>query len=169
MLLVGAALGSPTPVSRWRRGSAMVLTCMLTALLAPALARAVEAPVVTGTTPTSPASSNDLAVFGTAAPETTVRIYKNSLCFGVPAATGSAAAFAAPGISVAAASNQVTLFYASAVDSSGDPPACSTTFATYVEDSIAPPTSLDEIPPSTSGEVTARFAFSSTDATATFV
>ena len=54
-------------------------------------------PTVTATAPPSP--SNDLTpeVRGTAPAGTTVEIYTNAACSGTPAATGTAAAFAAPG------------------------------------------------------------------------
>jgi subtilisin-like proprotein convertase family protein len=60
----------------------------------------VPAPVLTGTDPASPASDSTPLVRGTAPAGSTVRLYMGASCSGTPAATGSAADLASPGIEV---------------------------------------------------------------------
>jgi hypothetical protein len=91
----------------------------------------------TGFAPTSPSSSNTPSVTGTAAPGSTVRLYTTSVCTGTAAATGSAAEFADPGLSVTVGSDQTTTFYATATNASSETSACSAGLE-YVEDSTAP-------------------------------
>jgi hypothetical protein len=94
-------------------------------------------PTVTSVNPASPANNNSPKVIGTAESGSTVQIFTNSSCSGSPAASGSAAAFASPGIAASVADNTTTTFYATATNGAGASP-CSTTSATYVEDSTAP-------------------------------
>src|SRR5439155_8853194 len=63
--------------------------------------------------------------------------------------TGTAAAFASPGLSVAVADNTSTTYYATATDAAGNVSLCSSGI-TYVEDSAAPgaPSSLSVSPAS---------------------
>jgi Glycosyl hydrolase family 26 len=89
-------------------------------------------PSLTGTTPTSPANNNSPKVIGSAEAGTTVSLFTNSGCSGSPAATGSATAFASPGIPVSVANNTTTTFYATATSESGTS-ACSSSRVTYVE------------------------------------
>ena len=74
---------------------------------------------------------------GSAATGSTVTLYTNSTCTSAVAATGTAAAFASPGIAVSVADDSTTTFYATASNSAGTSP-CSSTSVTYVEDSTAP-------------------------------
>jgi hypothetical protein len=98
-------------------------------------------PNVIGTTPGSPANDNNPRVRGAAAANSTVRLYTTIDCSGSPAATGSAAEFAAPGLQATVPNNSTTRFYATAVDQAGNVSACSASSATYVE--VSPP---DETP-----------------------
>ena len=67
-----------------------------------------------------------------------MRLYTTADCSGSPAATGTAAAFASPGLQVTVAPDSTTTFRAPATDAAGNPSACSTSSLTYVNDSTAP-------------------------------
>src|SRR5207248_6063771 len=69
----------------------------------------------------------------------TVKLYTNATCTSAVAASGTAAAFAAPGLAVAVAEDSSTTFYATATDAAGNASGCSSG-ATYVEDSTPPAT-----------------------------
>ena len=97
------------------------------------------APTLTDTDPDSPANDNSPAIKGTAAAGSTVRVYTTSDCSGAPAATGSAAALASPGLAAAVADDSTTTFRATATDSAGNVSGCSSSSIAYVEDSTAPP------------------------------
>jgi hypothetical protein len=107
------------------------------------------APTLTGTAPASPANQNFPEILGTAAPGTTVSLFANDTCTGMPVGTGTAAAFAAPGIAVIVPDNSTTTFHALATDGSGNSSPCSTSALTYVE-STPPPVAL---PPPVEGKV----------------
>ena len=79
-----------------------------------------------------------------------MRLYTTSDCSGSVAATGSAAAFASPGLTVSVANDSTTTFHATATDAAGNTSACSTSSITYVEDSTPPaePTLTDTDPDS---------------------
>jgi hypothetical protein len=93
---------------------------------------------LTSVTPTSPGSSTTPVVKGSAEAGSTVRLYPTAGCTGTPSATGSAAAFASPGLTVTVASGSTTTFKATATDAAGNVSACSTSSLTYVNDSAAP-------------------------------
>lgn len=93
------------------------------------------APVLTGTAPVSPANENAPKILGSAAPGTTVSLFANDTCTGTPAATGPAAALAAPGIAVTVPDNSSTTFHATATDSASNSSPCSSGAITYVETS----------------------------------
>ena len=97
------------------------------------------APTITATMPTSPANENEPRVKGTLSGESLsiVRIYRNTNCTGVPAATGTPSRFTGTGISVSVSSNTTTVFRAAVVSQTGSVSPCSNPFA-YVEDSNAP-------------------------------
>jgi hypothetical protein len=97
-----------------------------------------DPPVLTGTDPTSPANRNDPKVKGTAEGGSTVSLFTSADCSGLAVASGPAADFAAAGLTVTVADNSTTVFRASVTDAAGNTSACSTTSATYVEDSTAP-------------------------------
>jgi hypothetical protein len=96
-------------------------------------------PVFTDIDPDSPANANAPRIKGTADAGTTVTLYKNATCTTTPAATGTAAEFASPGLQVNVQNDTSTTFYATATDPSTGPSLCSTSSITYVEDSKAPP------------------------------
>ena len=97
------------------------------------------APSITSSVPASPGNVNTPVLKGTAAAGSTVRIYTTATCTGTVVATGTAAAFANPGLTVTVAvpSNATTNFYATATDAARNPSTCSAAFA-YTEDSTPP-------------------------------
>ena len=101
------------------------------------------APTLTDTDPDSPANDNSPRVKGTAAVGSTVKLYTNSSCTSVVAVSGSAAAFASPGLQVSVANDSSTSFYATGTDSAGNSSACSSSSITYVEGSTPPPADTD--------------------------
>lgn len=94
-------------------------------------------PSVTSTNPASPANNNVPKVIGSAEAGSTVKLYTNGTCTSAVAATGTAAAFASPGLAVSVADNTTTTFYATATDAAGNVSGCSAGLA-YKEDSTAP-------------------------------
>jgi hypothetical protein len=107
-------------------------------------------PTVSTTSPASPANNNSPKILGSAEAGSTVKLYTNASCTSGLAGTGTAAAFASPGITAAVADNSTTTFYATATDTSNNTSACSSTSVTYVEDSAPPaaPTALASSPTS---------------------
>jgi Ca2+-binding RTX toxin-like protein len=118
--------------------------------------------------PASPANSNSPRIKGTAPADTTVRLYTNAACSGVATAQGSAGAFGSPGLAAAVADDPVTTFYGTATSIAGNVSPCSPALVTYVEDSTAPETTIDEGPTGATTVTTPTFAFSSPDPSATF-
>ena len=98
---------------------------------------APSAPSVTGTAPASPSNDNQPEVQGTAQAGSLVRIYPTGNCSGTALASGSAATFANPGITVSVAADATTTLTATAADAGGTS-GCSNSQA-YLEDSTAPP------------------------------
>ena len=77
-------------------------------------------------------------MIGSAEAGSTVRVYTTPSCTGAVSAIDTAANLAAPGIAVSVADNSTTDFYATATDAAGNTAGCSSTSATYVEDSLPP-------------------------------
>ncbi|MFL5832644.1 MAG: glycosyl hydrolase [Solirubrobacterales bacterium] len=96
------------------------------------------APTVSSTAPPSPANNNAPKVLGSAEAGSTVKLYTNSTCTSALAATGTAAAFASPGLGVSVGDNTTTPFYGTATDAAGNVSPCSSTSVSYVEDSLPP-------------------------------
>ena len=95
-------------------------------------------PTLTATSPASPANNNSPKVIGSAEAGSTIKLYVNNTCTSAVAATGTAAAFASPGLGVSVSDNTTTTYYATATDAAGNVSACSTSSISYVEDSLAP-------------------------------
>ena len=95
-----------------------------------------EAPTGLSSTPSSPSDDNTPRITGTAEEGTTVRVYATADCSGEPAATGSAADFASPGLTVTVPDNSTTTFRATSTGAGGSSP-CSTSSVTYREASRA--------------------------------
>lgn len=85
-------------------------------------------PTIVGTQPPSPANDNNPKVQGSAEPGSTVRVYATGNCSGLPAATGSAAAFGSPGLGVTVLDNRTTQLSATATDAVGNTSGCSSAF-----------------------------------------
>jgi hypothetical protein len=126
------------------------------------------APTLTGTDPVSPANANNPGVKGDAEAGSTVRLYTDASCSGDPAATGSAAGFASPGLPVAVADDTSTTVRATATDEAGNTSACSASSITYVEDSTAPETAIDSGPEGATADATPTFTFSSSEPGSSF-
>jgi hypothetical protein len=109
--------------------------------------------------PVSPANDNEPEVFGSAEDGTLVKVYINSLCSGLPVAVGSAAEFAADGLTARVADDSTVTFYATANDAAGNASACSTTSVSYVEDSTAPKTRITFAPGGKTDDRTPTFLF----------
>jgi len=90
-------------------------------------------PTVSSTTPKSGSDNNSPLVLGTAEAGSTVKLYTNSTCTSTVAATGTAAAFASPGLTVSLEDNQTKAFWATTTDAAGNVSGCSTTSVTYEE------------------------------------
>ena len=95
-------------------------------------------PSITATTPTSPADNNSPLVRGASDAGTTVTLYGNPNCSGTSLGSGSAAAFASPGLAISVADNTVTELHAVASDTRGHLSGCSAAF-NYVESTASPP------------------------------
>jgi hypothetical protein len=96
-------------------------------------------PTDLATLPVSPANDNNPLFRGTAESGSTVSVFTNGSCSGSSLATGSAAAFAAPGgFVIHVSDNTTTTLFARATDALGNIGVCSSVGVTYVEDSALP-------------------------------
>ncbi len=105
-------------------------------------------PTITDTDPDSPADDNTPEVKGTAPAGSTVRIFSTSDCSGTPLATGTAAQFTSPGLTITVADNSTTTMRATASDALSHASACSAPFP-YVESTPPPPPLGDTKAPET--------------------
>jgi large repetitive protein len=87
--------------------------------------------------PASPSNHATPLISGTAEAGSTVRVYSTSDCSGTPLASGSAAAFASPGLPVTVTADATNHLFATAKDAAGNTSTCSTAL-TYIEDQTAP-------------------------------
>ena len=119
---------------------------------------APNTPAIDDTDPNSPANDNSPEVKGIAEFGSTVRIYDNPTCTGVPIASGPAAAFNSDGITTPVPDDQTTGLRATATDQPSNTSACSAALA-YTEDSTAPaaPTITDTDPDSPANENNPEF------------
>jgi len=127
------------------------------------------APAITASSPASPANDNNPELTGSAEAGSTVSLYTSADCTGSPAATDTAANFAAPGVTATVADDSTTTFTATATDTTGHTSPCSAGL-TYVEDSTAPETTIASGPAngSTTNDRTPAFGFSSSEAGSSF-
>lgn len=95
-------------------------------------------PILTGTTPASPANNNSPRILGSAEALSTVALYANATCTPPTVATGPAAGLLSPGFLVSVPDNSTTTFSATAANTSGTS-ACSTANVTYSEVTPPPP------------------------------
>src|SRR5204862_276620 len=91
-----------------------------------------DRPKITDVDPDSPANDNNPRIKGEAASGTTVRIYTDAGCGGPSVATGTATAFASPGLQVTVPDNSSTTFWAAATNANGSS-RCSSNSITYLE------------------------------------
>jgi glucose/arabinose dehydrogenase len=128
-----------------------------------------DAPEITGTDPASPANDNNPKVQGTlgAGNPDEIDIYTNAGCQGSPAATGTTADFTGAGIAVAVPDDATTSLSAKAIAGGANASDCSNSID-YREDSTAPGVEIDSGPHRYTNQTSPSFAFSSSDATATF-
>jgi hypothetical protein len=123
--------------------------------------------VITATVPDSPANDDAPEVKGSAEAGSTVRLYETTGCTGAAAAKGPAARFAAPGLTDSVPDNATTRFRATATDPAGNVSPCSSAW-TYVEDSVAPQTTITAGPVGATTEPMPTFSFSSSEPQSTF-
>ncbi|WP_028650704.1 S8 family serine peptidase [Nocardioides halotolerans] len=100
------------------------------------------APTVTGANPSGPATSTTPAITGTAEAGSTVTLYGNSACTGTPLGSGTAAAFQSTGVTATVPANTTTTIFAAATKPGQLDSDCSTSSVSYVNDSIAPDTTI---------------------------
>ena len=129
----------------------------------------IDTPLITATSPASPANDNSPEVRGSGAePGSTVKLYGDAACTGTLLGSGPAAAFNGPtGITANVPSDQTTNLRATATDVAGNASACSAAFP-YAEDSTPPDTQIDSSPPNPSSDSTGDFTFSSTGGASSF-
>ena len=113
------------------------------------------------TAPASPSNVTAPRIRGTADAGSTVSVFTTDDCSGTPAATGTAAEFASPGLAVSVAANSSTSFYAKASD--GGDSFCTDTPLTYVEDSVIPVATILTQPATLTNTNAAAFTYSSSE------
>ena len=126
-------------------------------------------PQLTATNPVSPSSDANPKVIGTSEAGSVVRIYSTSDCTppGSPAASGTAAQLASPGITASATVDATTIYRATATDAAGNVSGCSSPLA-YVHDSGPPDTTIDSGPSGLTNDAEPQFTFSSSEGGASF-
>ena len=129
--LLGGAMLDPTGVAADATGA--IYEVDQTAARVQRFGPVPDTPVVTATNHGgAPANDNHPLVTGTATAGTTVTLYDNPGCTGAPIGTGTAAAFASPGIAVTVPDDSITQIYAQATNG-GASSACSSTSVSYEE------------------------------------
>lgn len=94
-------------------------------------------PILTGTSPLSPANNNSPTVNGTADVNANIELFSDAACT-ISIGTGLADGGGNFSIGISVADNSTTSIYGRASDDAGNDSACSTPALIYVEDSIAP-------------------------------
>jgi hypothetical protein len=120
-------------------------------------------PLITSSTPSSPANDNTPILNGAADPGSLITVYTDSNCLLGVAGTGTADSSGDFHVSVTVpvTDDVPTTFYATATDLTPATSPCSTGFD-YVEDSTSPDTAIQGSPPSFT-DATASFAFAGDD------
>ncbi len=96
-----------------------------------------------------------------------MRVYKSADCGGSPRQAASATKFASPGLMVGVPDDTTTRFRATASDAAGNSSPCSAA-RTYVEDSIAPQTTITGGPSGATTDSSPTFGFVSNEPGSTF-
>jgi alpha-tubulin suppressor-like RCC1 family protein len=99
---------------------------------------APAAPVVTGTTPGSPASNRSPSVNGTGEALATATLWTDATCTTAAGASGPIGADGRFAVPVDAAVNATTTWWATATDAAGNRSPCSATSTVYRHDDVAP-------------------------------
>jgi subtilisin family serine protease len=94
------------------------------------------APLLTSTSPPSPATDGSPRILGSAEAGSSVDIYRGSSCGGIPAASGTAAELKSPGITVSVAAGSSAEFVATATDAADNTSPCSAAIP-YTNSTIA--------------------------------
>ncbi|PIE18276.1 MAG: hypothetical protein CSA66_04900 [Proteobacteria bacterium] len=118
---------------------------------------APDPPTLDATSPASPSNaSTSPTVIGSTDPHGTVTLYTTPGCQGETAGTASADADGRFTVSVTAADNATTTWYAAAVDEAGNASTCTPEGLSYTHDAIAPnpPVLVETVPASPSGSTT---------------
>jgi hypothetical protein len=131
------------------------------AIGAPLAGAAPTTPVITSSTPSSPANDNAPVLNGTADPGSVINVYTDNSCQTAVAGPVTADVNGAFQVPVSAPADTPTSFYAQATDSTQATSPCSNAFV-YVEDSTPPDTAIDSAPPAFTN-ATASFSFSGSD------
>jgi subtilisin family serine protease len=97
------------------------------------------APLLTSTSPASPASNAAPKILGSAEAGSTVKIYSGSSCKGVPTATGTASSLSSPGIGVNVPNSSTAQFSAKATDAAENTSVCSTPISYTNSSSVEQP------------------------------
>ena len=95
-------------------------------------------PVLSGSSPPSPANENDPVLLGTGEASTSVQLFTNEFCSGEPAAVNVIQPDGSFAIPVHVEDDTLTTFWAAAADSAGTLSLCSESSVAYAEDSTAP-------------------------------
>ena len=108
------------------------------------------APLLTSTTPASPASNASPRIVGSAEAGSSVRLHLSPSCKGAPLVTETAAGLASPGIGVSVPNGVTSQFSARAIDAAGNISPCSApisyTNSTPVETAVIKMPPVDVIP-----------------------
>jgi hypothetical protein len=115
-----------------------------------------SAPNVNGAAPPTPSSVIAPTIVGESEAGATVETFLNSGCTGAPAGMGTASVTGAFSVVTTVKANSENRIYARARDGAGNTSSCSSTFAFYVHDGVAPeaPVLSGSVPVSGSAEVT---------------
>lgn len=95
-------------------------------------------PVITGINPVGPANYNSPIISGTSEANTAIKFYAASDCSGAVIGSGTTNGAGNFNITLAVTDDITSTFYATATDASNNVSDCSSTSATYVEDSTLP-------------------------------
>jgi hypothetical protein len=123
--------------------------------------------VLAGVVPAGPANDNAPRVRGMAEGDSSVLVFADPACGGAPAARGTGADLAGPGIALAVPDDSTTSISAVAIDPAGNASACAGP-VTYTEDSTGPQTKITEGPRKHSTDRTPSFRLQASEADATF-
>jgi hypothetical protein len=99
---------------------------------------AVEAPAISGSTPTSPSSSNSPRIRGSAPLGSIVTLYRSADCSGPIEARGGSLEFGWTGLQAEVPDNTTTVFTATATSTTNEVSRCSAPYE-YREVSLVPP------------------------------